>query len=88
MLKRGHIDWPTIPLKLTHPDFFLWGYLKSKVYASNPQTIEELKTNSCAEITGIQLGMLKKVVENAAKKSYILLWPIKETETKVLWSGE
>lgn len=88
MPKRGDIDWPTISLKLTPTDFFLWGYWKSKVYASNSQTIEELKTNNCAEITDIPLGMLKKVVENAAKKSYILLWPIKETETKVLWSGE
>ena len=24
-------------------DFFLWGYLKSKVYSNRPQSIEELK---------------------------------------------
>ena len=28
---------------LTPPDFFLWGYVKSKCYAENPQTIDELK---------------------------------------------
>ena len=38
---------------LTVPDFILWGYLKSKVYAINPKTIDELKCNIRAEIAAI-----------------------------------
>ncbi|XP_017795069.1 PREDICTED: uncharacterized protein LOC108576567 [Habropoda laboriosa] len=58
---------------LTPPDFFLWGYLKSKVYASKPQTIDELKANIRAEIIAIPPEMLEKVMENAAKRAHFAL---------------
>ena len=37
--------WPVRSPDLTIPDFFLWGYLKSRVYANKPQTIAALKEN-------------------------------------------
>jgi hypothetical protein len=38
----GDIPWPARSPDLTDPDFFLWGYLKSKVYATRPHSIQEL----------------------------------------------
>lgn len=47
------INWPARSPDLTSPDFFLWGYLKSKVYQQEPTTredmIERIKT-ACAQI--------------------------------------
>jgi len=45
-------------------DYFLWGYLKDKVFSSAPQTLPELKEKvkkSCAQVTR---GMLTRVVQN------------------------
>ena len=39
-------NWPSRSLDLTAPDFFLWGYLKERVYVNNPRTIKELQTTS------------------------------------------
>ena len=36
-------QWPPRSPNLTSPDFFLWGYLKSRVYLNNPLTINDLK---------------------------------------------
>ena len=43
-------NWPSRLLDLTAPDFFLWGYLKKRVYVNNPRTIRELKNNIRHEI--------------------------------------
>ncbi|KAJ4445889.1 hypothetical protein ANN_12575 [Periplaneta americana] len=42
--------WPPRSPDLTTPDFFLWGYLKDRVYATRPQTLEDLKHNITQEI--------------------------------------
>lgn len=61
--------WPPCAPDLTVPDFFLWGYLKSKVYTNAPKTLAELKTNITDEIQKITPAMLKKVMENAHKRA-------------------
>jgi hypothetical protein len=51
--RNGPINWPARSPDLTSPDFFLWGYLKDKVYQQVPTTKEnmiERITNACAEI--------------------------------------
>lgn len=40
---RGNINWSPRFWDLTPSDFFLFGYLKEKVYVNNPQTIAELQ---------------------------------------------
>ena len=67
--KGGDIDWPPRSPDLTAPDFFLWGFLKSKVYANKPKTLDELKDNIRAEITAISPEMLANVMENARKRA-------------------
>lgn len=53
---------------MTPSHFSLWGYLKSKMYVNEPQTIGELKANIRAEITAIPPEMLKNIIGNAAKR--------------------
>lgn len=36
----GDLHWPARSPDLTVPDFFLWGFLKSRVYVNKPQTLE------------------------------------------------
>ena len=44
------VEWPARSPDLTPLDFFLWGYLKSKVYATPPQNIAELRRRITEEI--------------------------------------
>ena len=44
-------------------DFFLWGYLKDRVFANRPNTIAELKTKIRSAIASISEHTLQKVVK-------------------------
>lgn len=44
-------------------DFFWWGYLESKMHASNPSTIDELKESNRAEIITMPF---ENIMENTA----------------------
>ena len=41
--RRGWIDWPARSPDLTPADFFLWGVIKDRVYATKPRSLQELK---------------------------------------------
>ena len=45
-LKKFWCHWPPRSCNLTPCDFFLWGFVKSRVYANKPATIPELKSAS------------------------------------------
>ena len=45
-------------------NFFLWGYLKARIYAGRPQTTEELKQSIRTEITAIQVDMLSRTLRD------------------------
>ena len=45
-------------LDLSVVDFFLWGYLKDRVYTGRLQTTEELKQSIQTEITAIEVDKL------------------------------
>ncbi|KOC69520.1 hypothetical protein WH47_05463 [Habropoda laboriosa] len=66
--RGGDINWPPRSCDLTPLDFFLWGFLKSKVYANNPKTIDELKNNIAAAINEIEFQLCENVLENWAKR--------------------
>ena len=61
---RGDLLWPARSPDLAPCDFFLWGYLKSLVYADRPQTLIHLKNNIRRAITDIPVDMLERVEEN------------------------
>lgn len=62
--RRGDILWPPRSPDLTPLDFFLWGYLKYKVYNDNPRNIDQLKENIRSEMALITPSLLTKVFTN------------------------
>ncbi|GFS52775.1 putative transposable element [Trichonephila clavipes] len=60
----GPVNWPPRSCDLTPLDYFLWGYVKSLVYADKPQTLDHLEENIRRVIAYIRPQMLKKVIEN------------------------
>lgn len=61
---RGDIAWPACSPDLSPCDFFLWGYLKAKVYTHRPTTLETLKEAINHEVAAIPPEMTRKVMEN------------------------
>jgi hypothetical protein len=49
---------------LTAPDFFLWGYHKSKLYAARPHSIQELKDRITEGIGTINGALLQRLMQN------------------------
>ncbi|GFV03456.1 transposase [Trichonephila clavipes] len=60
----GPVNWPPRSCDLTPLDYFLWGYVKSLVYADTPQTLDHLEDNIRRVIADIRPQMLEKVIEN------------------------
>ncbi|GFV90308.1 uncharacterized protein TNCV_4380231 [Trichonephila clavipes] len=60
----GPVNWPPRFCDLTRLDYFLWGYVKSLVYADKPQTLDHLEENIRRVIADIRPQMLEKVIEN------------------------
>ncbi|GFX83568.1 uncharacterized protein TNCV_325171 [Trichonephila clavipes] len=60
----GPVNWPPRSCDLTLLDYFLWGYVKSLVYADKPQTLYYLEDNIRRVIADIRPQMLEKVIEN------------------------
>ena len=40
----GNLPWPPRSPDLSMSDFYLWGVLKSRLFAAKPRTLGELKT--------------------------------------------
>ena len=69
--RNSDFEWPPRSPDLTAPDFWLWGYLKDKVYANKPRTIQELKANIRQEILSLQPQMLRSVMENSLERARV-----------------
>jgi hypothetical protein len=66
--RNGDQNWPPRSCDLTTCDFFLWGFVKSRVYVNKPQTIPELKAE-IRRVTGeTEPQLCGNVVENFVKK--------------------
>ena len=64
----GDIGWPARSLDLNSCNFFLWGYLKSKVYINCPRSIEQLRDAIRQEITAIPHEMTSQVIDNFCER--------------------
>ena len=53
---------------LTPLDYFLWGYVKSMVYANKPATIDEFRTNIESEIAAVSADLCLKIVKNCVQR--------------------
>jgi len=64
----GDVPWPPRSPDLSPCDFFLWGYLKSKVYVQKPRTVDDLKVSIREEIATVPQKMLINVMQNFEEK--------------------
>ncbi|GFW39750.1 putative transposable element [Trichonephila clavipes] len=60
----GPVNWPPRSCDLSPLDYFLWGYVKSLVYADKPQMLDHLEDNIRRVIADIRPQMLEKIIEN------------------------
>ena len=67
--RRCDPEWSPHSPDLNPPDFYLWGYLKDRVFGSNPQTIPDLKAAITAAIKAIPREECGRVIENFARRS-------------------
>lgn len=62
--RRGAIEWPARSPDLTPLDFFLWGYVKSKVFVTQPESLDELRQR----IIGICASLTPEVFQNVREE--------------------
>ena len=58
----GDITWPALSPDLEVTDYFLWGYVRSKVYETCPANIADLKQRILDSIQGIPKSVLQRVM--------------------------
>jgi hypothetical protein len=71
ILHNGDQNWPPRSCNLTPCNFFLWGFVKSHVYANKPQIIPELKAEIQHVIGEIELQLCRNVIENFVKRARV-----------------
>ena len=62
--RRGAIEYPARSPDFTPMDFFLWGYLKDKVYRTKPRTIDALKMEIERQCRDIPNDLFRDVCES------------------------
>ena len=70
----GHdVEWPPRSSDLTPCDFFLWGYIKSKVFVNPPQTIHDLRQKIINEFNALQQQqyMIRNAVRGMQKRALL-----------------
>ena len=60
----GDIAWPARSPDLTVPNFFLWGFLKDRVFRRLIVTIQELKKTIVDEVAAIDEDLRRRVYGN------------------------
>lgn len=63
--------WPPRSPDLSPCDFFLWGYLKDRIFRTVVRNIEELKQRITEEIAKITPQMLHRVFRNLLKRAVV-----------------
>ena len=66
--RGGPKEWPPRSPDLSPLDFYLWGYLKCKVYTTKPQTVEQLRESIVQQCQTIPKTTLLKVEENCVRR--------------------
>ena len=66
--RNRDLEWPARSPELTPCDFFLWVFLRSRVYVNRPRTLQDLKTNIEEEIANIAPAILAGVMTNARNR--------------------
>jgi len=64
----GEVPWPPCSPGLSTCDFFLLGYLKSRVYTHKPRVLNDLKEAICQEIRPINRQLFARVMDDFEKR--------------------
>lgn len=62
--RRGSIEWPARSPDLSPLDYFLWGYVKDRVYKTKPQNLDDLRNRIQQEIQQIPQDTLQRAVSH------------------------
>ena len=65
--------WPPYSPDLNPLDFFLWGYLKDKVYTPEPATLQDLKNAFRREIEKITPEICESLIDNFKKRLDVII---------------
>ena len=68
-----NIAWPPRSPDMTPLDFFLWGYIKSKVYTRNYENIASLKISIRTAFESLTEEMVSSTMENFQKRLETIL---------------
>ncbi|GFV67804.1 hypothetical protein TNCV_643691 [Trichonephila clavipes] len=71
LISRSDCELASKICDLTPLDYFLWGYVKSLVYADKPQTLDHLEDNIRRVIADIRPQMWKKLSKIDVQIDYI-----------------
>ena len=63
-------EWPPRSPDLTPCDFFLWGYLKNKVYETPVRDLAEVRARITREVNGLRNnpGMVRRAVADMRRR--------------------
>ena len=62
--RNGDIPWASPSPDLTPCNYFLWEYLKTKMFETRPRTIVDLKQRIQDEVAAIPVEMLREVMNS------------------------
>lgn len=71
--RRGPIEWPPRSPDLTPMDFFLWGYIKSLVYKTQPVSLDELRQRIIEACQNIPREIFQNVRQEFENRLYFCL---------------
>lgn len=66
--RRGPMEWPPRSPDLTVCDFFLWDYLKERVYRTNPTSLGDLRDRIQQYVTEIPKDMVTRACHSAYER--------------------
>ena len=64
----GVVPWPPRSPYLSSCDFFLWGYLKGRVYTHKPRNLKELKGAIRQEVLTIDQQLLARAMDDFKRR--------------------
>ena len=70
----GHqVEWPPRSPDLTPCDFFLWGYLKSKVFVSPPDSLDDLRQRIRTSFTNLRQKpyLIQRAMRSIERRVYL-----------------
>lgn len=71
--RNGPIRWPPRSPDLTPLDFFLWGYLKDKVFRTRAETLDEMSRRILEFCSVVDADMLERVRESFVTRIHLCL---------------